>query len=170
MGVSHRSCVVIGVRVSDVLQVKVRTKTETKYDPDSGKPFEKTTDEWVATLFGQDRVGLEPNPDEWEHSKYAKRPSVLPEGLKVFDTGNDARPDYADRKAGGNPYVGYYDYTKHVIGVQLNARPAGVFDDEPVWAAGFNDLALAFAQAQNMFREVGYHSLLKLFVVNSVSY
>ena len=170
MGASFSTDIVIGVRVADVLQVKTLTKTETKYDPDTGKPYEKKTDEWVATLFGQERPGLEANPEEWEHSPYVKRPSVLPEGFKTFDTGNDSSPDFPARFA-ASPYQGW-DYTRHVVGVQLNGKPGFSGPSPPsIESLTWDELVLAFARVGKMFADLlGYHGPVKLFVVSRVSY
>ena len=155
--------VVAAVRVSDVFTVKRVEKTVRKYDPNTGRPYDEVVVEFVPNLFGRDRPGLEPDPDEW---------GSLLGPLKVFDTGNDS----ADDPRGGqrtNPYA-RFDYTKHFIGLRLNQpyREAGRhFDtEEAVYEFMMTPMRDALQTVHAEMMKLGNAVMPKMFVIKSVSY
>ncbi len=160
MGVSYSTYVVAGVLARDVISVQKKTKKETKYDPDTGTPYEKETTEFVPLLFGQEEPGLNPSPYEWEYLKRKDTGARRFLGLKVFSTGGEQ-----DTGRAGNPYSAY-DYADYVIGVRVNKKqePMSVFE------LSFADAALVLAQVGNTVKDLGYHGEVKLFVISHVSY
>lgn len=165
MGASSNVYVVAGVRVSDVLVVQTRKKKEPRFDPKTGERYALESDEYVPVLFGRDRPGLEPNPEEWAFDK------ELVGALTVFDTGIDANLDGPQRKGLTNPYLGY-DYAKHFLGVQLNGAPPREYETPQVFELrpSSPEVTAALKTAHAELRKLGFTSEPKLYVIKYFSY
>lgn len=94
MGTTYTSSIVVGFRVSDVLNVVNTETVMKKFDPDTGMPYDVVKVDTTYTLFG---VSVEPYPDDWEYVK--EKPIGA---MKVFSCGGDSK-----------------DYCGYVIGLEL---------------------------------------------------
>lgn len=159
MSATIRTYVVVGVRASDALTVAERQKVEKKFDPDTGAPVKKVTTEYVPTLLGQERPGLEPGPENWIY------PTELLGGLQVFSTGGHDR-NVGFRRQPVNPYAG--DYDEYVLGVPLHE---GKDYKTAIYECDDKAVAEASARVADILRAKGVTNLVpKLFVVAYVSY
>ncbi len=157
MSASYATHVVVGVLASEVVKVEARTKAVTKYDPDTGAKIEKTVTEYVPVIFGRDRHGIEPSPEEW------KTRGVIG-CLDTFHTGNGSRRDSG--RPIPNPFANY-DYDQHVIGLEL-----GDGDDEPpgVIDIAADKLLSLFNKVRDELAALGLRLEPRLLVVSYVGY
>lgn len=103
MGVTFRTYVVAGVISTDAIKIYATNQTVTKYDEDTGEPYQKeVAGPPTVKLFGVPVVGADARYSP-EDVLLASRPGSLrlPPGLEVFGTGGDA------------------DERVHVIGVKI---------------------------------------------------
>lgn len=105
MSVSYTATLVCGLRLSDVVRIDHLKSTVTKYNPDTGVPYQTAVEEYKAFLFGAAFDPVEPCPSEWGKSLG---------GLEAFSTGESSRRYKPDP----GPF-GSYALDEWVVGVEV---------------------------------------------------
>lgn len=145
MGASFSSSLIAGVRVGDIYKVENVGSEVTKYNPDTGKPYQTKVVTKKHLLCGKEIEAKEDGPPEW-----------LPKmsGLDVSSTGNSA---YEDKT-----------YSEFVVGVQLGV--AGGYRNDSVLGFPAEKIANALAEAKEKLAKLGYNGKVELFLVHYCGY
>lgn len=159
MGASYSSSLLVGFRVSDILEIRQVKETIQKFDENTGKPYTKEIVKEVPFLFGK-AIEQEPeSPSEWLESLL---------GLSVSCTGNDAY----DGGYGKNSGWSKYNLELFVVGKSISSsRPNGGWrGEEPISTFTLEDVQTAFAEAKKEFAKHGWDKKPQLHLISYCGY
>jgi hypothetical protein len=137
MGVSVNATLVAGVRLSDLVSKVTETTTVTKYDQDTGKPYDKEIQ--VTKIKIGDRTFD-------QEAEYPEDLIKLPKGLDFETTGD----------IGGRG-----DWDNVVVG----AKVAEADDDDPVVEVDLTALDKAINKATDLLKQVGWSDGVSVYLI-----
>lgn len=137
MGVSVSAHLVVGVRLSDLVQMVREESVVTKFDQDTGKPYDRTVE------IKKVKIG------STIHEQLADYPEDLikwPKGLALVKTGDIGRRNNFDNV---------------VVGVEVVEAD----DEDPVQHVDEEDLRQAREKAKKFLKKVGWDDEVSLYLV-----
>ena len=87
MGYHPTAHLAVGVKCDELFKKVSDTRTETKYNPDTGKPYEKEFKDWFLELPTGERIE---SGEDWGFCEHEM--DVLPKQLEVFYYGDESEP------------------------------------------------------------------------------
>lgn len=119
MGCTYEQYVVVGVRLSELFQVEHHQTSVTKYNQDTGVPYQQPVTVLKFLWRGQEI----PEPDEYYPEEFVTN---LAPGMDVYSSGESARNH---RGKGWNQY----DFRQFIVGVAVakTGESGGVDGIEP---------------------------------------